>query len=92
MFSIFKNLRFWYQKKAHVFLITPGEFYIWKEYCLGDIKGAWSDRFQIFSNFQKFWYQMKAHNFLIIPGEFYSWKMYRLENVNENVTSYGKHN
>ncbi len=27
--------------------------------------------------------------FLIIHGEFYSVKMYRLEDINENVTSYG---
>ncbi len=26
------------------------------------------------------------------PGEFYSWKMHRLEDINENVTSYGKGN
>ena len=30
--------------------------------------------------------------FLITPGEFYSWKIYRLEDNNENVTSYGNHN
>ena len=30
--------------------------------------------------------------FLISPGEFQSWKMYRLEDINENVTSYGNHN
>ncbi len=45
-----------------------------------------------FSNFQRFWYQKKAHIFLITPGESYSWKMYRLEDINENVTSYGNHN
>ncbi len=37
-------------------------------------------------------YQKKACIFLITPGEFYSWKVYRLENINENVTSYGNHN
>ncbi len=36
--------------------------------------------------------QKKAHIFLITPGEFYSWKMYRLEDMYENVTSYGNHN
>ncbi len=30
--------------------------------------------------------------FLITPGEFYSWKMYCMEDMNENVTSYGNHN
>ncbi len=45
-----------------------------------------------FSNLRSFWYQMKAHIFLIIPGKFYSWKIYRLEDINENVTSYGNHN
>ncbi len=32
---------------------------------------------------------MNAHIFLINPGEYYSWKVYRLEDINENVTSYG---
>ncbi len=35
---------------------------------------------------------MKDHIFLKILGEFYSWKMYRLEDINENVTSYDTHN
>ena len=35
---------------------------------------------------------MKAHIFFITPGEFYSRKMYRLEDANENVTTYGNHN
>ncbi len=56
------------------------------------IKGARSDCFRFFSHFWRFWYQKKAHIFLISPGEFYSWKMYRLEDINENVTSYGNHN
>ncbi len=56
------------------------------------LKGARSDHFRFFSNFQRFWYQKKIHIFLITPGEFYSWKMYRLEDINENVTSYGNHN
>ncbi len=30
-------LRFWYQKKPHIFLITLGEFYSWKMYRLEDI-------------------------------------------------------
>ncbi len=34
----------------------------------------------------------KAHIFLIAPGESYSWKMYCMEDINENVTSYGNHN
>ncbi len=50
------------------------------------------DRLRFFSNFQRFWYQKKAHIFLITPGEFYSWKIYRLEDIDENVTSYGNHN
>ena len=45
-----------------------------------------------FSNLQRFWYQKKAHIFLITPCEFYSWKMYHLEDINENVTSYGNQN
>ena len=45
-----------------------------------------------FSNFLRFCYQKKAHIFLITPVEFYSWKMCRLEDINENVTSYGNHN
>ncbi len=57
-----------------------------------NIKGARSDCFRFFSNFRRFWYQKKAHIFLITSGEFYSWKMYRLEDINENVTSYGYHN
>ncbi len=56
------------------------------------IKGARSDHFKFFSNFRRFWYQKKACIFLITPGEFYGWKMYRLEDINENVTSYGNHN
>ncbi len=33
--DFFSNFqRFWYQKKAHIFLITPGEFYSCKMYCL----------------------------------------------------------
>ncbi len=36
--SDFSNfMRFWYQKNAHIFLITPGEFYSWKMYHLEDI-------------------------------------------------------
>ena len=30
-------MKFWYQKKAHIFLITRGEFYSWKMYPLEDI-------------------------------------------------------
>ncbi len=55
------------------------------------IKGAPSDHYNFLSNFRRFWYQMKDHIFLIIPGEFYSWKMYHLEDINENMTSYGNH-
>ncbi len=37
--SFFSNfLRFYNQKKAHVFLITTGEFYSWKMYRLEDMK------------------------------------------------------
>ncbi len=36
------------------------------------IKGARSDCFGFFSNFQRLWYQKKGHIFLITPGEFYS--------------------
>ena len=39
------------------------------------IKGARSDHFKFFSNFQRFWYQKKACIFLITPCEFYGWKM-----------------
>ncbi len=35
---------------------------------------------------------MKAHVLQITPGEFCRSKMYHLEDVNENVTSYGNHN
>ncbi len=45
-----------------------------------------------FSSFVRFWYQKKAHIILITPVEFCGWKMYRLEDINENVTSYGNHN
>ena len=45
-----------------------------------------------------FWYQKKFHIFLITPValytvqcDMYSWKMYLLEDINENVTSYGNH-
>ncbi len=54
---------------------------------LAAVKGARSDCFRFFSNFQRFWYQKKACIFLITPGEFYSWKMYCLEDINENVTN-----
>ncbi len=47
---------------------------------------------QIVSNFMRFWNQKKAHIFLIAPVEFYDWKMYHLEDINENMTSYGNHN
>ncbi len=56
------------------------------------LKGAQSDCLRFFSNLRRFWYQKKAHIFLITPGEFYSWKMYCVEDINENVTSYGNHN
>ncbi len=56
------------------------------------VKGAWSDCFRFFSNYQRFWYQKKAHIFLITPDEFYSGKMYHLDDINENVTSNGNHN
>ncbi len=56
------------------------------------LKGARSDCFRFFSNFWRFWYQKKVHIFLITVGEFYSRKMYRLEDINENLTSYGNHN
>ncbi len=40
--DFFSNFqKFWYQKKAHIFLITPGEFYSWKLYCLEDIMKMW---------------------------------------------------
>ncbi len=55
-------------------------------------KGAQSDCFRFFSNFQRFWYQKKGHIFLITLGKCYSWKMYCLEDINENVTSYGNYN
>ena len=51
-----------------------------------DFTGAWSDCFRFVYNFLRFWYQNKAHIFLI-TGE-----MYNLEDINENVTSYGYHN
>ena len=44
---------------------------------------------------QTFWdfgYQKKNFIFLITPVEFYGWKMYPLEDIHENVTSYGNHN
>ena len=31
----------------------------------------------------------KAHIFLITPCKFYAWKMYCVEDMNENMTSYG---
>ncbi len=41
--------------------------------CNDDIvKGARSDCFDFFSNFQRFWYQKKGHIFLITPGVFYA--------------------
>ncbi len=42
--------------------------------------GARSDCFRFFTKLSE-----KAH---ITPCEFYSWKIYRLEDINENVTSY----
>ncbi len=37
-FRFFSNFRrFWYQKKAHIFLITPGEFHSFKMYRLKNI-------------------------------------------------------
>ena len=45
--------------------------------------------------FQTFWVfgiGRKLIFFPITPVAFYSWKMYRLEDVNENVTSYVNHN
>ena len=44
-----------------------------------------------FFTFLRFWYQKKACISLITPGEFYGGKMYRLEDINENMTSYGNH-
>ena len=36
--NFFPNfVRFWYQKKAYIFLITPGEYYSWKMYRFEDI-------------------------------------------------------
>ncbi len=35
-------LRFWYQKKDPIFLITPGEFYSWKMYRLKDMNETMS--------------------------------------------------
>ena len=40
----------------------------------------------------RFWYEKKAHIFLNTPGKFYGWQMYHLEDVNENMTSYGNYN
>ncbi len=59
---------------------------------LMNLKEARSDCFTFFSNFRRFWYQKKGHIFLITPGEFYALKMYRLEDINQNVISYGNHN
>ncbi len=60
---------------------------------LGLQNGPLKEPGPIFSpNLPRFWYQKKACIFLITPGEFYSWKMYRLEDINENVISYGNHN
>ncbi len=56
------------------------------------IKGARSDHFRFFFNFRKCWYPKKVCIFLITHVKFYGGKMYRLEDINENVTSYGNHN
>ncbi len=66
--------------------------YICTVFVLDKIKGARSDHFRFFSNFWGFWYQKKACIFLITSGELYGWKMCCLEDINENVTSYGNHN
>ena len=50
-----------------VFFIS---FHIVTYQYFNNIKGARSDCFKFFSNFQRFWYQEKAHIFLITPGEF----------------------
>ena len=41
--------------------------------------------------FQTFW-DFGIYFFLITSVECYSWSMYRLEDINENVTSYGNLN
>ncbi len=46
-----------------------------------------SDFSQTFRDFGR-----KLLFFSLPPGEFYGWKMYRLDDINENVTSYGNHN
>ena len=68
---------------------------IYMELCDGwmHIKGAQSCLFNFF--FPKFWrfcYHEKAHIFLITHDKVYSWKVFRLEDINENVSSYGIHN
>ena len=47
---------------------------------------------KLFSNFWRFWYHKKVHFFLITHGKFHSWKVFRLEDTNENMSSYGNHN
>ncbi len=56
------------------------------------LKRARSDCFRFLSSFLRFWYKKKAHIFIINTGEISSWKMYRLEDINEDVTSYDNHN
>ena len=43
----------------------------------------------MFSNFWRFCYHRKAHIFFITHGKFYRWKVFCLEDINENVYSYG---
>ncbi len=45
-----------------------------------------------FQTFRDFGIRRKLNIILNAPGEFNSRKMYRLEDMNENVTSYGTHN
>ena len=46
---------------------------------------------QHFINFWGFCYHKKAHVFLLTHGKFYSSKVFWLEGINENMTSYSKH-
>ncbi len=91
MFNLKSSHWNWVKSKVnltqHIINITSSVYFDFQPF-----KGARSDWFRFFSNFRRFWYQKKAHIFLITPGEFHSWKMYHLEDINENVTSYGYYN
>ncbi len=67
---------------------------IWFKWLFSDtvaiqVKGAQSNCFGFC--FQTFW-DFGIRRKLVFSGEYYSWKMYHLEDINENVTSYGNNN